>query len=328
MGDITSPTVSNAGGSAILVGMTTTTSIDQATPTSDALPRARSVEGVHRSTTFHWVGNGFFVSTYFPSAKLPAERVSPFVLMDYGPAKEFEPLALGKRGVGWHPHRGFETVTLAWEGAVAHRDNAGHAGIIGPGDVQWMTAGNGIFHEEYHEEAFSRRGGSMHMMQLWVNLPRKDKTAAPNYQPITAAEIPRVPLPDGAGAVRVIAGSYQDTRGPAHTFTPITMLDVSLAPGGKLPVELPATYNALAVVASGRVSSGGEPARAGELLLFARDGERVLLTADEESHVLILAGEPIAEPVVQYGPFVMNSVEDIRQAVSDVSQGRFGPVPE
>src|SRR6476661_6612476 len=166
-----------------------------------ALAESRTVESVHRSTTFHWVGNGFHVSTYFPSDGLPSERTSPFVLMDYGPPKEFTPLARGKRGVGWHPHRGFETVTLAWEGSVAHRDNAGHAGVIGPGDVQWMTAGDGIFHEEYHEESFSRRGGNLHMMQLWVNLPRKDKAAAPGYQPITAADIPRVALPDGAGAV-------------------------------------------------------------------------------------------------------------------------------
>ena len=248
--------------------------------------------------------------------------------MDYGPPKEFTALERGKRGVGWHPHRGFETVTLAWEGAVAHRDNAGHAGVIGPGDVQWMTAGGGIFHEEYHEDAFSRRGGNMHMMQLWVNLPRKDKAAAPAYQPITAAQIPRVALADGAGAVRVVAGAYGDARGPARTFTPMSMLDVSLAAGGRLPVELPRSHNAMAVVVAGRVHAGGETARAGELLLFAHDGEQLELTADEESHVLILAGEPIDEPVVQYGPFVMNSLDEIRQAVTDVNAGRFGPVPD
>ena len=191
-----------------------------------------------------------------------------------------------------------------------------------------MTAGDGIFHEEYHEEKFARRGGAMHMMQLWVNLPRKDKTAAPNYQPITAAQIPRVELADGAGAVRVIAGDYGEARGPAHTFTPITMLDATLVPGGRLPVELPREHNALAVVAKGRVHAGGESAAAGELMLFANDGERLELTADEESHVIILAGEPIDEPVVQYGPFVMNSFEEIRQAVMDVNAGRFGPVPE
>jgi redox-sensitive bicupin YhaK (pirin superfamily) len=285
----------------------------------------RSVESVHRSTTFHWVGDGFHVSTYFPSSGLNAERVSPFVLMDYGPPKAFAPLEEGKRGVGWHPHRGFETVTLAWAGSVAHRDNDGHAGVIGPGDVQWMTAGRGIFHEEYHEEGFSRRGGLMHMMQLWVNLPRKDKVAAPGYQPITSADIPRVAL--NRGEVRVIAGVHDGTRGPAHTFTPITMLDAHLDLGGQLPVIIPATYNALAVVAKGRVRVGEISARAGELILFANDGDRLELLADEESHVIVLAGEPIPEPVVQYGPFVMNSADEIRQAIIDVEAGKFGPVP-
>jgi redox-sensitive bicupin YhaK (pirin superfamily) len=288
---------------------------------------ARSVEGVHRSTGFHWVGDGFHVSTYFPSAGLPAERVSPFVLMDYGPAKEFTPLARGKRGVGWHPHRGFETVTLAWEGAVAHQDNAGHAGVIGPGDVQWMTAGAGIFHEEYHEEKFTRRGGRMHMMQLWVNLPAKDKAAAPAYQPISAADIPRVRLENG-GEVRVIAGAYGGAQGPAHTFTPITMLDVRLDAGGQLPVALPAGHNAVAVVASGRVRAGEFSAGAGELILFANDGDRLELSAEEPSHVVVLAGEPIDEPIVQYGPFVMNTFDEIRQAFIDVDAGRFGPVPD
>ena len=287
----------------------------------------RSVEGVHSSTTFHWVGNGFHVSTYFPSEGLPPERGSPFVLMDYGPPKPFKPLAHGKRGVGWHPHRGFETVTLAWEGAVAHRDNAGHAGVIGPGDVQWMTAGRGIFHEEYHEEEFSRRGGNMHMMQLWVNLPTKDKAAAPGYQPITDADIPRVPL-SGGGQVRVIAGEYEGARGPAHTFTPITMLDVTLQPGSRLSVALPAAHNALAVVAQGRVQAADASAGTGELVLFANDADRLELTATEASHVIILSGQPLNEPVVAYGPFVMNTFDEIRQAFVDVNAGKFGPVPQ
>src|SRR5580693_5077971 len=222
--------------------MTSAISARDASPSVGASPGARSVEGIHRSNTFHWVGNGFHVSTYFPSENLPPERVSPFVLMDYGPPKEFAPTAHGKRGVGWHPHRGFETVTLAWEGAVAHRDNAGHAGVIGPGDVQWMTAASGIFHEEYHEEGFTRRGGRMHMMQLWVNLPKKDKMAPPGYQPVTSADIPTVSI--AGGQVRVIAGEYEGARGPAHTFTPITMLDVRLSKGALLPVTLPSSYNA------------------------------------------------------------------------------------
>jgi redox-sensitive bicupin YhaK (pirin superfamily) len=291
-----------------------------------ALAGLRSVEGVHRSTTFHWVGNGFHVSTYFPSGALPPERVSPFVLMDYGPPKDFTPLVDGKRGAGWHPHRGFETVTLAWEGAVAHRDNAGHAGVIGPGDVQWMTAGAGLFHEEYHEEAFSRLGGRMHMMQLWVNLPRKDKTASPAYQPITSADIPRVKLERG-GEVRVIAGTFANARGPARTFTPITMLDARLEGRDQLSVPLPAGYNALAVVAKGRVRTGQVVATTGELILFANDGDRVELAAEQDAHLIVLAGEPLGDPIVQYGPFVMNSLDEIRQAIIDVEAGKFGPIP-
>jgi quercetin 2,3-dioxygenase len=327
MGGITPAAVSSRAAPATLGGMITSTSTDRPLSVHDAPSRARSVEGIHRSTTFHWVGNGFFVSTYFPSAKLPPERVSPFVLMDYGPAKEFAPLARGKRGVGWHPHRGFETVTLAWEGAVAHRDNAGHAGVIGPGDAQWMTAASGVFHEEYLEEAFTRRGGRLQMMQLWVNLPRKDKTAPPGYQALAARQFPDVALP-GGGNARVLAGEYQGARGPARTFTPITMLDVDLRGGGELRVPLPATYNALAVVARGRVTAGGKPAGAGELVLFANDGERLVLEATEDAHVILLSGEPIDEPIVQYGPFVMNTAGEIEQAMIDVNRGKFGPVPD
>ena len=300
-------------------------------PATERTPEAatnevRSVEGIHRSTAFHWVGDGFHVATYFPSAKLESERVSPFVLMDFGPPKEFAPLAQGKRGVGWHPHRGFETVTLAWEGAVAHRDNAGHRGVIGPGDVQWMTAGSGIFHEEYHEEEFTRRGGRMHMMQLWVNLPKKSKTAPPAYQPITSAQIPVVERP--GATVRVVAGEYGGAQGPAHTFSPVTLLDLKLSAGARLPVSLPANYNALAVVAKGRAKAGNFTAKAGELLLFNNDGERLELSAEEDSHVILLAGEPIDEPIVQYGPFVMNTVAEIEQAMIDVNRGKFGPIPD
>jgi quercetin 2,3-dioxygenase len=319
--------VGRATGMVMLSAMTSTASVTQSPRTSTTPTALRTVEAIHRSTTFHWVGNGFYVSTYFPSEELPAERVSPFVLMDYGPGKEFEPLARGKRGVGWHPHRGFETVTLAWEGAVAHRDNAGHAGVIGPGDVQWMTAASGIFHEEFHEEAFSRRGGRMHMMQLWVNLPHKDKMAPPGYQPITAADIPSIALAAG-GKVRVIAGDYQGARGPAHTFTPITMLDTRLPKGERLPVTLPSTYNVIAVVADGVVQTAGVTAKAGDAVLFANDAPRLEIVAEDDAHVIVLAGEPIGEPVVQYGPFVMSSIEEIETAFRDVRAGKFGPVPE
>jgi quercetin 2,3-dioxygenase len=307
----------------------TPTASDRERPPLGKAPEAnaRSVEAIHQSTGFHWVGNGFFVSTYFPSAVLPSERVSPFLLMDYGPAKTFAPLPYGKRGVGWHPHRGFETVTLAWEGAVAHRDNAGHSGVIRAGDAQWMTAASGIFHEEYHEAEFARQGGKFHMMQLWVNLPRKDKAAEPRYQALQAEQIPNVELP-GGGSVRVLAGEYAGARGPARTFTPITMLDVRLEASTGLRVPLPATYNAVVVVADGRVGAGERLATAGELVLFANDGALLELEAKERSHVIVLAGEPIAEPIVQYGPFVMNSIEEIRQAILDVDRGKFGEIPD
>jgi redox-sensitive bicupin YhaK (pirin superfamily) len=268
MGSIGPSGVARAAAGVTVVVMSTLTAASSPRPTAAA---ERTVAGLHQSTGFHWVGNGFHVSTYFPSARLPAERVSPFVLMDYGPAKQFAPLAQGKRGVGWHPHRGFETVTLAWEGSVAHGDNAGNRGVIGPGDVQWMTAASGIFHEEFHEEVFTREGGRMHMMQLWVNLPKKDKMARPGYQPITAGQIPTVAIAGGRGQVRVIAGEHDGVRGPARTFTPITMLDARLEAGARLPVVLPAHHNAMAVVASGRVTAAGQTASAGELLLFAND---------------------------------------------------------
>jgi redox-sensitive bicupin YhaK (pirin superfamily) len=306
--------------------MNTTSPLERPVQERAGTTLERSVEGIHQSTTFHWVGDGFYVSTYFPSERLPAERLSPFLLMDYGPAREFSPKPSGKRGVGWHPHRGFETVTLAWEGAVAHRDNAGHSGVIGPGDAQWMTAASGLFHEEYHAEEFTRRGGRMHMMQLWVNLPAQDKGAPPGYQPIVAADVPGVALP-GGGNVRVLAGQYAGVRGPAKTFTPITMLDVTLRSGELLSAPLPASYNALAVVADGSVTAAGKRARAGELILFSNDGQALVIEAREDSHVIVLAGEPIDEPIVQYGPFVMNRVDEIRDAIRDVERGKFGPIP-
>lgn len=288
-------------------------------------PSARPVAGIYHGAPLHWVGNGFHVSTYFPSSSLSFQRVSPFVLMDYGARKEFARLARGRRGVGWHPHRGFETVTLAWEGAVSHRDNAGHAGVIGPGDAQWMTAGAGIFHEEYHEEEFTRQGGWMHMMQLWVNLPKKDKAANPAYQAIVAAQIPNVAVE--RGSVRVIAGEFEGARGPAHTFTPITMLDAHLGAGARLAVPLTPSHNAVAVVAQGRMSAAGRVAASGDLVLFENHGARIELVVEQAAHVIVLAGEPIDEPVVQYGPFVMNTTDEIEQAMVDVELGRFGPIP-
>jgi len=286
----------------------------------------RSVEAIHRGSPFHWVGDGFRVSSFFPTRTLTAERVSPFLMMDYHPAHEYPALAEGQRGVGWHPHRGFETVTLAWQGSVAHRDTAGHAGVIGPGDVQWMTAASGILHEEYHERDFSRRGGVFQMMQLWVNLPAKDKMTAPDYQGITAADIPVVTR-DGA-SVRVVAGELDGAHGPARTHSPMTMLDVRMEAGATLSLPLPAGHNALVLVAEGSVASGGRRAGARELMLFANDGEHVVVTAEGATHFVLLAGEPIDEPVVAYGPFVMNTDREIVQAMQDFNAGKFGRIPE
>jgi len=306
--------------------MSTTTQTLTPPTVPHATPRARTLESVHGGGPFHWVGDGFRVKTLVPSGGLPQERVSPFLLLDHHPPHHYPPLAKGQRGVGWHPHRGFETVTLAFEGHVAHRDNAGHAGVIGPGDVQWMTAASGILHEEYHEHAFSRRGGVFEMLQIWVNLPRAHKKAAPGYQPITAAQIPTVPVE--GGSVRVIAGGFNDTQGPARTFTPISLLDVRLRAGTDLRVPLPKHHNAIVLIASGRVSSGDETATEGELALFANDGEFLSLRAEADTHFIILAGEPLREPIFHMGPFVMNSQREVFQAIQDFESGGFGDIPE
>lgn len=309
-----------------VVRMTQATEVAPLTQGQRSTTGVRTLEAIYRSTEFHWVGDGFYVSTYFPSVNLSSERMSPFLLMDYGPSRQFKPLERGKRGVGWHPHRGFETVTLAWEGAVAHRDNAGNQGVIGPGDVQWMTAASGVFHEEYHEQEFTRKGGRLHMMQLWVNLPKKSKWAPPGYQPIPSGRIPVLDV-DG-GTVRVIAGNFAGSDGPARTFSPITMLDINLRSGAGLSVPLPSTFNAFVVVAEGDVRVGDTIAHEGELAVFNNDGSRLELTAMSDVHLILLSGEPIDEPIVQYGPFVLNTVEEIRQAIFDVNGGKFGPIPE
>ncbi|WP_163995638.1 pirin family protein [Pyxidicoccus caerfyrddinensis] len=293
------------------------------------LPRARPLESVHGGGPLHWVGDGFRVNTLVPSRGLSQERTSPFLLLDYHPRHDYPALAAGQRGVGWHPHRGFETVTLAFEGSVAHRDTAGHAGVIGPGDVQWMTAASGILHEEYHEHGFSRRGGAFHMLQLWVNLPRASKMDPPDYQPITADQIPivRVGGEDNTSTVRVIAGAYGDARGPARTFTPITLLDVKLTAGTALEVPVPSHHNAFVLVAGGRVSTDGDSLAAGSLAVFANEGEQLALRAEEDARLIVLAGEPIREPIVHVGPFVMNTEREILQAIHDFEAGRFGETP-
>ena len=272
----------------------------------------------------HWVGDGFPVRSLF-SYDGQGAQVSPFLLLDYAGPHVFEPTS-ARRGVGQHPHRGFETVTIVYDGEVEHRDSTGQGGVIGPGDVQWMTAAGGILHEEFHSPAFARSGGPFRMVQLWVNLPAKDKLARPGYQGISDADIPSVDLPDGAGRVRVIAGEHDGIKGPARTFTPINVWDVRLNRDAAVTLDLPEGHTAILVVLSGRITVGGEAAGAAEALLLDRSGEGVAITADAETVLLVLTGEPIDEPIAGYGPFVMNSEAEIRQAIEDFNSGRFGAI--
>lgn len=273
----------------------------------------------------HWVGDGFPVRSMF-SPQTHGAFLSPFILLDYAPPTEFDP-APQKRGVGVHPHRGFETVTIVYSGEVDHRDNTGNGGHIGPGDVQWMTAASGILHEEFHSAAFTRDGGTMEMVQLWVNLPAKDKMSAPGYQGLLDAEIPPVELADGAGRLRVIAGEYAGARGPARTFTPINIWDVRLKAGAKTTFTLPEGHTLAVLVQSGAVKlNGGDVARDAQFAIFEREGGAIELGAQSDAKVLVLSGEPIDEPVAHYGPFVMNTEAEIRQAITDFNSGKFGDV--
>jgi hypothetical protein len=280
---------------------------------------------IQRSKGSHWVGDGFPVRSIF-SYNDDAGAMSPFLLMDYAGPTEFA--ATGqRRGVGQHPHRGFETVTIVYAGEVTHRDSAGGGGTIGPGDVQWMTAASGIVHEEYHGPDFARLGGPFEMIQLWVNLPAKDKMSPPGYQGITDAQIPKVDLPGGAGFVRVIAGAYNGLQGPARTFSPMNVWDVRLKAWQSAELSLPAGYTTAVFVLKGAVRFGGEEvARDAELAVMEREGDRLRVEALEDTTLLLLNGQPINEPVVGYGPFVMNTETEIRQAYTDFQSGRMGRI--
>jgi redox-sensitive bicupin YhaK (pirin superfamily) len=274
---------------------------------------------VLRSRGAHWVGDGFPVRSLF-SYSGDTRAISPFLLFDYAGPHMFEP-ATQPRGVGRHPHRGFETVTIVYDGEVSHKDSTGGGGTIGPGDVQWMTAAGGIIHEEFHSPGFTKAGGPFRMVQLWVNLPAKDKMTPPRYQAIVSSDIPTVELP-GARA-RVIAGELGGVRGPASTFTPVNMWDVRLDAGAELELPLPQGHNALIAVLSGHVTIGGEPVGEAEVARFSTEGEGATLRADGDTMLLVLTGEPIDEPVFGYGPFVMNTEAEIRQAIDDFNSGRF-----
>jgi redox-sensitive bicupin YhaK (pirin superfamily) len=284
----------------------------------------KKVAQVLRAHGGHWVGDGFPVRTLF-SYDGDTAAVSPFLLFDYAGPHLFEPAA-EKRGVGQHPHRGFETVTIVYDGEVAHRDSAGNGGTIGPGDVQWMTAAGGIIHEEFHSPGFTKTGGPFRMVQLWVNLPKSAKMSPPRYQRIVNTDIPNVALANGAGAVRVIAGQFGEAKGPAQTFTPVNLWDVRLKAGAATRFELPEGHNAMIAVLAGAVTVNGQAARDAEIVRLDRAGTTAEVKADGDAILLVLTGEPIDEPVVGYGPFVMNSEAEIRQAITDFNSGRFGQI--
>ncbi|MBS0494378.1 MAG: pirin family protein [Proteobacteria bacterium] len=285
----------------------------------------KQVLSTHSAPDRHWVGDGFPVHGMFGYNGAGVAGRSPFLLLDYAAPTQFGPNTGYRRGVGQHPHRGFETVTIVYDGEVEHRDSTGAGGVIGKGDVQWMTAGGGILHEEFHSHAYSRTGGPFEMVQLWVNLPAKDKMTPAHYQGITDAQIPSVALPADAGRVRVIAGRFDGAQGPASTYSPLNVWDMRLTAGHGVDVSQPEGWSTLIVVLAGSVTiNGGTTLGAAEMATLSTAGTGVTLTAGDDAKLLVLAGEPIAEPVVGYGPFVMNSRQQIAEAVNDFNSGRFG----
>lgn len=294
----------------------------------------KKIVSVRSTHARHWVGDGFPVRSIFSYNDAP-EELSPFLLLDYAGPTEFSPTK-ERRGVGEHPHRGFETVTIVYSGEVEHRDSAGGGGLIGPGDIQWMTAGAGIVHDEFHGAAFARQGGTFELIQLWVNLPAKHKMTAPGYQGIRADQVPCVALPDDAGSVRVIAGTLADHAGPAHSFSPINLWEIRVKAGHRVELTVPPDYTTLLFVMKGKVAVGdGLPSEgllgegllsAAELGILEKEGESVVFTAREDSTLMLLNGEPLNEPVVGYGPFVMNSQREIQKAFADYQSGLMGRV--
>ena len=290
---------------------------------TNAVKSVKKLRGIQRSVDRHWVGDGFPVRTLFAYPNL-GTVLSPFLLLDYAGPMEFSPTE-ERRGVGEHPHRGFETVTIVYEGEVEHRDSSGGGGRIGPGDVQWMTAASGLVHEEFHGREFARRGGMFEMVQLWVNLPAKDKMASPRYQSIVSSQIPVLGLPGGHGTVRVIAGEFAGTKGPAHTFTPMHVWDLRLTSDQRTDLELPDGYTTALVVLKGALRvNGSEPVAAAEVGLFDRAGTSIGLDCAHDATALLLCGAPIDEPIVGYGPFVMNNSQEIHQAITDYQSGKMG----
>jgi len=287
--------------------------------------KTKSIQQILPPPAPHMVGDGFRVHNFFPSGyDMHVARMSPFFLMDYNSKVDF-PGTDTPRGVGVHPHRGFETVTIAYHGKVAHHDSAGNSGVIGEGDIQWMTAASGILHKEYHEKEYAKKGGLFQMVQLWVNLPAKDKMSKPKYQGITNEQMGKYNLPDNGGVVEVIAGELDGVKGPAYTFTPIEMYNARLKKGAKLTLNLPENFNTGILVVEGKVKvNNTEDASADHFILFKNDGETIELEALEDSILLVLSGEPINEPIAPYGPFLMNTREELVQAYEDFNSGKFG----
>lgn len=284
---------------------------------------AKELAGVYQAGSQHMVGDGFPVRNMIPGAGVE-EQLSPFLMLDYMGPKEFPPTTR-RLGVGEHPHRGFETVTIMYHGKVAHRDSTGSGGVIGPGDVQWMTAASGVVHEELHEEGFAKQGGLLEGVQLWVNLPKAFKMTAPRYQTLLERDIPSVELGGGAGKVRVIAGEFRGVKGPAKTFSPVHLFDLRLMAGHQAELELPEGFNSSLFVLHGQVVvNGSQTVGEVEIGLFGQRGERVVLEAKHDATILLLSGEPIAEPIARYGPFVMNTRDEIIQAVQDYQAGKMG----
>lgn len=284
----------------------------------------RSIEMIFTGPRPHWVGNGFYVNNYFPSGRNLLERFTPFILLDYNAPREIAPSDTPK-GVGQHPHRGFETVTFAFEGAVEHHDNKGNHGIIYPGDVQWMTAGSGIMHKEYHEKSFSKNGGIFHMIQLWVNLPKKDKWADPGYQAITNEQMGKINLPDETGNITVVAGTFSGTKGPAKTFTPMNIYIIDLVKGGTLTLNEPSNFNMGMLILEGKIKVNGQEGKVKDFVLFKNEEGQVNIEAVSDTvKIFVLSGEPIDEPIAAGGPFVMNTGEELRQANEDFNNGKFG----
>lgn len=286
----------------------------------------KTIRKVISSVSVHMVGDGFKVANYIPGPENLAQETSPFLVLDYNAPWEVAPSGKNK-GVGGHPHKGFETVTLVYEGELAHKDSAGGGGTIGAGDVQWMTAGSGIVHQEFQSDRFTATGGVQHMAQIWVNLPAKDKASKPKYQSLSNANMSEYQVDDSGSVVRVIAGDFKGQKGPATTFSPVEMYDIRLKKNAVVSFELPEAYNTMLLITKGKATiNEGTEVVFKDFILFGHAGETVSVKAEEDSYILVLSGEPIREPIASYGPFVMNTKQEILQAIDDYNAGKFGKI--